>query len=190
MNKSIVLASRSPRRVSLLEQIGVSCHILPADIDETVLPDELPAAYVQRLAKEKALAVYANCQNQHLNTLVLGADTTVALGNVILGKPENNADAFQMLKMLSGSEHMVHTAVAACRDGECEVALSSTLVAFIEIDDTMINSYIDTGEHEGKAGSYGIQGLAAAWVKRIEGSYSGVMGLPLHETAQLLKESE
>ena len=187
-SQMLVLASRSPRRIELLKQIGIDCIVLPADIDETVLPDELPSLYVKRLAQEKALATAVNIKKEYANMVVLAADTTVCVGSKILGKPESDADALQMLKNLSGTTHEVHTAVAAYFDGKVSVVLSSTTVEMMSLTAEMINTYIASREHCDKAGSYGIQGRAAAWIKHIEGSYSGVMGLPLFETAQLMKQ--
>ncbi len=192
MHKHIVLASRSPRRIELLKQIGVECHVVPADIDESVLPAETPEVYVQRLAQEKALASHQLCNSkygkaEYGHMLILAADTTVALGNQILGKPDSDADAQLMLSQLSATTHCVHTAVAVYDGKTMRCMLNSTLVEIMCLSEQMIKNYIASGEHLDKAGSYGIQGMAATWIKRIDGSYSGVMGLPLYETAQLLK---
>ena len=185
-SKTIILASQSPRRVALLKQIGIDCLVMPADIDETPLSGELPSDYVLRLAEQKASAIVTKLNAQHANLLILAADTTVALGNAIFGKPENEADAFNMLKKLSGSTHQVHTAIAAAFKGKLETAINTTQVTIMPLSDAMISEYIATGEPMDKAGSYAIQGLAGAWVSHIEGSYTGVMGLPVHETALLL----
>ncbi len=185
--KKIILASASPRRVALLKQIGIDCMVMPADIDETALANESPADYVLRLAAQKAQAIVAKSPN--LNMVILAADTTVALGLQILGKPENDDDAFNMLKRLSGSTHQVHTAIAVAFNGKLETILNSTLVEMMPLTDAMIDTYIASGEHKDKAGSYAIQGLAACWISRVTGSYSGVMGLPLHETALLLEKT-
>jgi septum formation protein len=184
MIKKIILASASPRRVALLKQIGIDCIVMPADIDETALANELPAEYVLRLAAQKAQAIVAKSPNQTM--CILAADTTVALGNEILGKPENDEVAFNMLKKLSGSTHQVHTAIAVAFNGKLETALNSTQVEMMSLTDAMIREYVASGEHRDKAGSYAIQGLAACWIKKVTGSYTGVMGLPLHETALLL----
>lgn len=189
MNRTIYLASRSPRRVELLKQIGIECVIKPADIDESVLINESPTHYVVRLAREKALSCQLQLGVSSFNIPILAADTTVVLEDAILGKPLDDADAFQMLKSMSGRQHEVHTGIAVAFNNDIEVALSSTLVEMIVLTDAMINDYIATGEHLDKAGSYGIQGLAGAWIKHIQGSYSGVMGLPLFETAQMLNNS-
>jgi septum formation protein len=188
MIKKIILASASPRRVALLKQIGIDCIVMPADIDETALQNESPTDYVVRLAAQKAQAIVAKSPNHHLP--ILAADTTVALGNEILGKPENDADAFNMLKKLSGSMHQVHTAIALAFNGKLETALNSTQVEMMPLSDAMIAQYIASGEHKDKAGSYAIQGLAGCWISHIEGSFSGVMGLPVHETVLLLEKLE
>ena len=194
MFKKIILASQSPRRVALLKQMGIDCLVMPADIDETALSGESPSAYVLRLAEQKALAIVAKHRDSDfpdlnlpdLNLPILAADTTVALGNNIFGKPENDADAFAMLKKLSGSTHQVHTAIALAFNGRCETVLNTTQVTMMPLSDAMISAYIATGEPLDKAGSYAIQGLAGNWIIRIEGSYTGVMGLPVYETALLL----
>ena len=184
----VYLASRSPRRVELLKQIGIDCEILPADIDETALPNESPTGYVVRLAKQKAQACLSKLNNRQPLVPVLAADTTVALGGLILGKPLDNQDAKAMLGQLSGSQHEVHTAVAIAFADTIKVELSTTVVEMMMLTEAQIEAYIATGEHRDKAGSYGIQGMAGAWIKRIEGSYSGVMGLPIYETSVLLRK--
>ena len=186
ITKKIILASQSPRRVLLLKQMGIDCLVMPADIDETALSGELPSNYVLRLAKRKALVIAA--KQQAANLPILAADTTVALDNEIFGKPENAEDAFNMLKKLSNSTHQVHTAIALAFNGKCESALNTTQVTMMPLSDAMIMAYVATNEPMDKAGSYAIQGLAGNWIKRIEGSYTGVMGLPVHETAMLLNK--
>ena len=186
MFKKIILASQSPRRVELLKQMNIDCLVMPADIEEAVLANELPEQYVTRLAEQKALAVFKKLDGQHADLPILAADTTVALGREIFGKPEHDADAYNILKKLSGTTHQVHTAIAVVFKGKLESALNTTLVQMMPLTDAMIEAYIATGEHRDKAGSYAIQGLAGNWIKRIEGSYTGVMGLPVHETALLL----
>lgn len=188
VTKKIILASQSPRRVSLLKQMGIDCLVMPADIDETALSGESPSYYVLRLAEQKALAIALKLNGQHANMPILAADTTVALENEIFGKPKNQADAFNMLKKLSNSTHQVHTAIALVFNGKFETALNTSLVTIMPLSDAMINAYIATNETMDKAGSYAIQGLAGSWVVRIEGSYTGVMGLPVHETAMLLEK--
>ena len=182
----IILASQSPRRVALLNQMHIDCLVMPADIDETALENESPADYVIRLAEQKALAMVKKLNGQHADLPILAADTTVALGKEIFGKPESIADAFNTLKKLAGNTHQVYTAIAVMFEGRLDSALNTTLVHMMPLTDAMIETYIATGEHVGKAGSYAIQGLAGNWITRIEGSYTGVMGLPVHETAMLL----
>jgi len=184
---TVVLASQSPRRVELLKQMGINCHILPADIDETHDCAESPQDYVMRLAVQKAKVVTEKIST-HLHTLpLIAADTTVAFGGKILGKPSDANDAKKMLQLLSGTTHQVFTAVALGFKQEVHVLLSTSSVTMTEVSNAQIDTYLATGEHQGKAGSYGIQGIAAAWIKHIEGSYSGVMGLPIFETANLLR---
>lgn len=185
---SVILASRSPRRVELLKQIGVQCQTLPADIDESQHPHELPETYVMRLAQEKAQACLLRLSDAQKTTPVLAADTTVVLNGVVLGKPADAAEAHQMLAALSGSVHAVHTAVALAFNAQIEVVLSTTTVEMMALTEAQIAAYIATGEPHDKAGGYGIQGAAGAWIKRIEGSYTGVMGLPVYETAALLRK--
>ncbi len=188
MFKKIILASQSPRRVTILKQMHIDCLVMPADIDEQAYANELPAEYVLRLAEQKALAIVKKLAGKHADLPILAADTTVVLGNEILGKPENDADAFNMLKKLSGSTHQVHTAIALAFNGQIECTLNTTQVTMMALTDAMISEYIATGEHCDKAGSYAIQGLAGNWIRKIEGSYTGVMGLPVHETALLLEK--
>jgi septum formation protein len=185
---TIYLASRSPRRVELLQQIGLSCATLPADIDETQLSNESAEHYVLRLAQQKAEACLQRLTPAQRAHPVLAADTTVVLAGLVLGKPENDDDARRMLRALSASRHQVHTAVALAFNEQLELVLSTTQVEMMALTDAQIDAYVDSGEHRDKAGSYGIQGLAAAWIMRIEGSYSGVMGLPLYETSALLRK--
>lgn len=185
----IYLASRSPRRGELLGQIGVTYEVLPSDVDEAVLMDESPEHYVLRLAREKAAVCMQRLAAQGMPIRpVLAADTTVCIDGMILGKPENDADAATMLRRMSDRWHMVHTAIALAEGDRIEVALSSTQVEVAPLTEAEIDAYIASGEPRDKAGSYGIQGLAGAFVRRIEGSYSGVMGLPVYETAQLLNK--
>ena len=187
---SIYLASRSPRRAELLQQIGLTFMVLPADIDETPRLDEQSDAYVLRLAAEKAQACYASLVAQSAVIYpVLAADTTVSVAGKILGKPQDDDDAFQMLSSMSGRWHEVHTGIAvATQDGVMQ-AISTTKVEMAVLSDATILAYIATGEPRDKAGAYGIQGLAGTLIKRIEGSYSGVMGLPIYETTQLLSRA-
>lgn len=190
MNKRIYLASRSPRRAELLQQMGIGFDVLPSDIDESILPDEPPETYVMRLAGSKAAVGLANMQQANLQQRpILAADTTVCVDGVILGKPEDDDHARAMLKALSGRWHEVHTALALVSAAGIEAVLSTTRVELAPLSDEMIVAYIASGEPRDKAGAYGIQGLAGTFIKRIEGSYSGVMGLPVFETAQLLKNA-
>ena len=183
----IYLASRSPRRVELLKQIGIKCEVSPADIDESQLKDESPEAYVIRLAQQKAIACQERLSNEQRKLPIVAADTTVELKGLILGKPEDDEHARVMLESLSGTLHHVHTAVALAFNNQIEVVLSTTSVEMMALRVDQIQAYIASGEYHDKAGGYGIQGPAGAWIKRIEGSYSGVMGLPIFETGTLLR---
>ncbi|MEK9824968.1 MAG: Maf family protein [Methylotenera sp.] len=187
---SIILASRSPRRVELLKQIGIHAIPHPADIDETQLNGESPVTYVLRLAEEKAAACLHQISAPQSNDPILAADTTVELNGQVLGKPENDNEARNMLASLAGTVHLVHTAVALAYQNKIEVVLSTSSVEMMPLSAQQIEHYIASGEHRDKAGSYGIQGLAGTWIKRIEGSYSGVMGLPIFETAALLRQHQ
>jgi septum formation protein len=182
----VVLASASPRRRELLAQLGVPHAVLVVDVDETPLDGEAPAALAQRLAAAKARAGLAQSDGRDP---VLGSDTVVEVRGKILGKPVDRDDALAMLALLSGTEHRVMTAVAVAVPGRAELvtALSDTTVRMRVISTDEAVAYWDTGEPAGKAGAYAIQGLGAAFIERIHGSYSGVMGLPLYETAQLLQ---
>lgn len=183
----IYLASRSPRRRELLAQIGVSHQLLDVDIDERPLADEPVAEYVERLAREKAAAGWCRVQSEGLPPLpVLGADTAISVNGRILGKPADFEEARAMLESLSGRTHQVFTGVALCGDRGVRAAVSRTDVFFRVLTPAEIERYWASGEPRDKAGAYGIQGLAAVFVERIEGSYSGVVGLPLFETARLL----
>jgi len=190
----IYLASQSPRRSQLLEQMGVVHQLLLPDADEdsealeVVLPGELPRDYVQRVTALKLHAALARLQRRGSpNAPVLCADTTVALGPEILGKPADGHDAQRMLKQLSGRTHQVFTAIALGWGGRVEQACSASDVVFAALQPEAIARYAASGEPLGKAGAYAVQGRAAAFIARIEGSYSGIMGLPLFETAQLLR---
>ncbi len=179
---SIILASASPRRAELLQQIGLKFSVRPADIDETPEVDETPQHYVERLAREKALAVAESAPQ----CLVLGSDTSVVLDGRILGKPTDAADARETLARLSGATHQVMTAVALANDGQCQSVLVTTEVCFRDLSSEEIDAYVASGEPMDKAGSYGIQGLGGIFVNELRGSYSAVVGLPLQETAALL----
>ena len=181
----ILLASASPRRSALLTQIGVSHLIRPVVVDESPKNGEPPLDYVSRLAKEKARALWDELPAKQ-RLPVLAADTVVALDNSLFGKPRSRADGIAMFKRLAGRSHSVHSAVALIREGVLSVRVSSSRVSFRSIEHGELEQYWNTGEPEGKAGGYAIQGRAAIFVTHLEGSYSGVMGLPLYETWELL----
>lgn len=182
LHDSITLASASPRRRELLRQIGVAHEVRAADVDESPRPGEDPAAYVERLARAKAEAVWALDPERP----VLAADTTVALGRELFGKPADQNDGLRMLRALAGRTHRVLTAVAVRGARGCEATLSVSEVTLRALSEEECARYWATGEPEGKAGAYAIQGLAATFITALKGSYSGVMGLPLAETAALL----
>ena len=194
----IYLASRSPRRRELLHQIGVKFEPLlfregPRQDNETneeLLPGEQPDDYVRRVAQVKADAAWERVVMRRglQRKPVLAADTTVALGGEVLAKPTDKADAERILKLLAGTQHRVLTAVVLKFESRTELAVSESLVTFTPLDDARIATYVASGEPFDKAGAYGIQGRAGAFVERLEGSYTGVMGLPLFETARLLRE--
>ena len=179
---SIVLASASPRRAELLMQIGLTFRVRPADIDETPGSGESARDYVERLAREKALAVQA----AEPNAIVIGSDTSVVLGGRILGKPDDHHHAVDMLRQLSGVTHQVMTAVAIASVNVCNSLVAITDVRFRPLSEDEINAYVATGEPMDKAGGYGIQGRGGIFVEELRGSYSAVVGLPLQETAHLL----
>jgi septum formation protein len=211
----LVLASASPRRRELLTQAGFSFQIHPAHICEDLRPGEDSAAYVTRLAREKAQAVFAELSADHMQNetqapgvsgpdfdtgrnlnpdrplvsslAVLGADTTVTLDNAILGKPKDPADAARMLRLLSGRTHRVITGVALVTAAATQAAAEVTVVQFLPLSEQDIAAYVATGEPMDKAGAYAIQGRAARWIPRIEGDYSNVVGLPLALVSTLLK---
>jgi septum formation protein len=179
----LILASSSPRRRELLDQIGVSYRVCPVDVDETPLDGEAPEDFAWRMALEKARAGW---RAQGSGLPVLGADTVVTLDGAILGKPVDRDDALDMLGRLSGSRHCVFSAVALVHGEREAVRLSVTQVRFRTLAPREIGVYWDSGEPADKAGAYGIQGLGALFVEHLEGSYTGVVGLPLYETGQLL----
>lgn len=181
---SLYLASSSPRRSELLQQIGVPFTLCIAPVDETPFAGELPCDYVQRLALAKAQAALASLPEG--DSVVLGADTAVVLGQQILCKPLDRDDALATLRSLSGREHQVLSAVAVVSAQRSDVRVVSTAVTFRALSDAEIEAYWATGEPCDKAGSYGIQGLAGVFVTQLQGSYSAVVGLPLCETAELL----
>ncbi len=192
----IYLASQSPRRRELLKQIGI--HFDPlllrndprrvVDVDEVALEDEQPEVYVERVCREKAAAAVQAVSLRNLRPVpILTADTIVTLDAAILGKPSDERHAAEMLRSLSGRQHQVLTAVAVVLGDHIECCVSKTIITFAKLSESTIHRYLQTGEALGKAGSYGIQGHAGAFVERLEGSYSGVVGLPLFETVALLK---
>jgi len=191
---TLYLASQSPRRAQLLQQIGVAhALLLPDDGEdaealEALRPGELPAAYVQRVTRAKLQAAVVRRRRRGLAPApILCADTTVALGRRILGKPADAADARAMLQALSGRTHRVLTAVAVHDGRRMHAALSVSHVRMARLPAAAIDAYVAGGEPFGKAGAYAIQGAMAAWIAHIDGSHSGIMGLPLHETAKLLR---
>ncbi len=183
----VILASASPRRCELLEQIGVTAIVQSVDIDESRRPGEPVREYVQRLAMEKAERGFAIIKNSQ-KLPVMGSDTIVVIDGIVLGKPENRLQAKEMLQQLSGQKHTVLTSVAIVTEDKKIIDTSRSEVLFNELEPQEIEGYVATGEADDKAGSYAIQGLAAQFVKNLNGSFSGVMGLPLFETVQLLKQ--
>lgn len=184
----IILASASPRRSELLRQIGVKFRVMVSDTDESVLEGERPADYVIRVARDKAMEVLAR---GGIDEPVLAADTAVVLDDTILGKPVDRAHAIEMLRSLSGRTHEVYSGVVLALDeSRAYSSLNVTRVSFASLEDEWIEAYCDTGDPMDKAGAYGVQGRAAEKISRIEGSFSGVMGLPLFETSQLLQNLE
>ena len=195
LERGIYLASRSPRRRELLQQIDVRFHLLlfrsrpgeAVDVDESPLADELPEVYVERVARAKAEAGWRRMQQRNLpRAPVLSADTTVALDGTIYGKPESREEAATMLAALSGRSHEVLTAVALKNDDWLESVVSRSEVKFKPLTPQEIAAYVDSGESDDKAGAYAIQGRAARFIVELRGSYTGVMGLPLYETGRLL----
>ena len=193
----IYLASNSPRRRELLKQIGVNFEVLQfraypisdTDVSEDPLPDETTVTYVERVCKAKAMAGWERILERRLpKYAVLSADTTVCLDDKVIGKPQNREHAMEILKKLSGKTHQVLTAVSVKFDSKLELKISETLVQFRPLEEMELKNYIATGEPMDKAGAYAIQGRAASFIVSINGSYSGVMGLPLYETAMLLRK--
>jgi septum formation protein len=180
----VILASQSPRRRQLLELVGIKHEVRPADVDESLVVGELPEQYVERLAREKAEVIASSEQN----ALVIGADTTVVIDDIVLGKPLDVGDAERMLRMLSGRSHTVMTAVAASYSGKTVSGVEIVDVTFRPLDDDEIRSYVATGEPMDKAGAYGIQGYGATIVRRIDGDDFAVMGLSLMRLVSLLSE--
>jgi septum formation protein len=195
VDKRIYLASQSPRRRELLKQIGIAFDVLPLravagrmDVIEIPNPGEAAVDFAQRMAAEKAACGWRAVDARHLLRFpVLGADTVVEVDGDILGKPADRSEAEAMLARLSGREHHVYTAVAVQHEARLELRLSSSRVRFSTLDTAAIGRYLETGEYLGKAGAYAIQGRAGAFAEHIDGSYSGIMGLPLYDTAVLLR---
>jgi septum formation protein len=194
VSEFIYLASQSPRRRQLLEQMGVRFELLLPDANEdaeaieAVLPGEAPAAYVKRVTGLKLDAAIVRRQSRNLPPApILCCDTTVALGRVIYGKPADERDAMRMLRELSGTTHRVLTAIAVQHGRKRLAALSDSRVTFTVLTPAQIQRYVASGEPLGKAGAYAVQGRAATFISHLSGSYSGIMGLPVFETAQLLK---
>ncbi len=182
----LILASASPRRRELLQRIGLTFRVEAADVDESRAPREHPVAYVERVAASKAAAV-AERLARPPDSVILAADTTVDLDGAILAKPIDDDDARQMLRSLSGRTHQVHTAVAGWSSAGQRVTVVTTDVTFVDLDDGQIDWYLSIGEHRDKAGAYGMQGAAGAFIARIDGSPSNVIGLPLVETIAVLR---
>jgi septum formation protein len=185
-NLLIYLASASPRRSALLTQIGVAHGVRPVHVDERIGPGESPARYVERLAVLKAETLWGQLVGSERRP-VLGSDTTVAVGDEILAKPVNERDGLRMLRLLSGRTHQVYTAVALRHAAGCAARVSISDVAFRNLSEEECSAYWRSGEPADKAGGYAVQGRAAVFIERIAGSYSGIMGLPLYETAELLR---
>jgi len=195
--QKIYLASRSPRRRELLKQIGVAFEVLvlrdhpgrSVDVDESQQPGEGPDDYVRRVCRMKVEAGWERVLQRRLRQFpVLAADTVVCVDEIILGKPPDFAHAAKMLRLLSGREHRVLTAVALKLADRLELTVSESRVRFTELSQADIEAYVASGDASDKAGAYGIQGRAGAFITELHGSYSGVMGLPLYETTQLLKK--
>lgn len=183
----ILLASSSPRRAELLQQIGVAFDVYPVDIDESREPGEAADTYVLRLARSKALAALERLDGERARRPVLAADTTIAIDDDIIGKPSEQMPCGEILARLSGRCHEVLSAVALASPAGLDCRLSRNRVCFRKLDPAEIEAYCGGDEPRDKAGAYAIQGFAAVFVERLEGSYSGVMGLPLFETAELLR---
>jgi septum formation protein len=181
---AIILASASPRRQELLRNAGIPFTVRPAEIDEIPAPAEHPKAFAERMAREKAQALGAQSQED----FVLAADTVVVVDGNIFGKPENNADAARMLRLLSGRTHDVITGVCLLGKGFEVVRSECTVVHFIKLTEPEIADYVGSGEPMDKAGAYGIQGLASRWIPRIEGDYCNVVGLPIALVWKMLRE--
>lgn len=182
--RRFILASASPRRKEILEKAGYSFEIIVSDTDENIAEDLSPEKTVEVLAERKALSVWES----NKDSVVFGCDTVVAIDGRILGKPTDDKDAFNMLKMLSGRTHTVSTGVCICSEDKTEVFSNTTKVEFYPLSDETIRSYIASGEGKDKAGSYGIQGYGCVLVKEIKGDYFSVMGLPVSQSSRVLAD--
>lgn len=187
MTERLILASASPRRRALIEQLDLPFRVVTADVDESIHPDERPADYVSRTAAKKAWSVRQGL-DEALQLPVLAADTTVVLDGRILGKPASGAEAAEMLRCLSARTHEVYSGVVVVANGKEHHGLNVSRVTFAPLEADWIEAYCKSGEPLDKAGAYGVQGHAAQFISKLEGSYSGVMGLPLYETMQLLRK--
>ncbi len=185
--KTLYLASRSPRRLELMRQIGLSPEVLTIAVDESALPNEPLESFVRRLAVDKARSGFDSVAAN--DVWVVGGDTVVAIDGQVLGKPRDEADYRRMMALLSGRTHQVLSGLAVVHDGVVRSTVSVSRVSFSELDDREVEAYWRSGEPRDKAGGYGIQGYAGKWVRHLEGSYTGIMGLPLYELDRLLKES-
>ena len=181
---TVILASASPRRRELLTLIGIAHTVTPADVDESIHPDEAPAVYAERLARAKASAISV----PDASAVTIGSDTIVVIDDRVLGKPRDRRDAAAMLRTLSGRTHTVYTAVAVRRGDRLVSGVEHVAVSFRALADAQIESYIDTGEPMDKAGAYGIQGYGATIVERIDGDYFAVMGMPLGRLVDLMAQ--
>ena len=182
----LILASASPRRAELLRNAAITFIVDPAHVPEQPLPGELPLEYAQRLAREKARAVF----KRHPDDFVLGADTVVVIDEHLLEKPQDAADAARMLKLLSGRTHQVITGISLCGPGFERTEAETTKVTFSQLTNHEIEEYVRSGEPMDKAGAYGIQGIASRWVTGIDGCYFNVVGLPVARVYRLLREAE
>lgn len=187
--KAIYLASNSPRRWELLQSLDLQLHRITGEVDETPLPHEQAKAYCLRIALAKNQAAQAvSLAEKFANLPILTADTTVSIDGKILGKPKDKADAIAMLQQLSGRTHQVFTAICVSHNGEQLECVQTSEVTFKTLSEAEILAYVDTGEPMDKAGAYGIQGVGGIFISHLEGSFTGVMGLPLFETAELLRQ--
>ncbi|WP_319381761.1 Maf family protein [Thiomicrorhabdus sp.] len=187
MTEKLYLASSSPRRQELLQQMGLSFQLVKAPVEEVALPGESPFSYVRRIAIEKAFDGFNKVEGK--DCWVIGGDTAVVLNDKVLGKPRHAAEAIAMLQRLSANTHTVLSAVSVVHDGEVFSAVNETRVEFAEIPEAEIKEIVASGEPMDKAGAYAIQGQAAKWIRCIDGSYSAVMGLPIYELNQLLRQA-